>query len=106
MPRTALIYIFPAAVVAANWLRLEHPHGSGQHALWIMLLALCPALVRRRAALVYVDPASFANGSAPRRPEPALLRLQAAGVPVAVLRRGDDLAVALGEPAAREAARA
>jgi hypothetical protein len=31
----------------------------------------------------------------PRRPEPGLLRLQAAGVPVAVVRRGEDLAEAL-----------
>jgi hypothetical protein len=63
-------------------------------------------LGRRRAALVYVDAPSFANGSAPRRPEPALLRLQAVGVPVAVVRRGDDLAAALGAPPAEEAARA
>jgi uncharacterized protein (DUF58 family) len=64
------------------------------------------ALARRSTSLVYVDAASFVDGAAPRRPEPALLRLQAAGVPVAVCRRGDDLAAALGEPATREAARA
>jgi protein-glutamine gamma-glutamyltransferase len=52
--RTALIYVFPAAVVAANWLRLERPHGSGQQAIWIMLLGLCPALVRPLAARVGV----------------------------------------------------
>ena len=52
MRRTALIYVFPAAVVAANWLRLERPHGSGQQVLWIMLLALCPALVRPLAARI------------------------------------------------------
>src|SRR5437588_2714029 len=63
-------------------------------------------LARRRASLVYVDSASFANGAAPRRPEPALLRLQAAGVPVAVLRRGDDLAASLGAPELPGAARA
>ena len=33
-----------------------------------------------------------ASPDAPRRPEPELLRLQAAGVPVAVVRQGDDLA--------------
>ena len=54
MRKTALIYVFPAAVVAANWLRLERPHGSGQQALWIMLLALGPALVRRLAARIGV----------------------------------------------------
>jgi uncharacterized protein (DUF58 family) len=63
-------------------------------------------LARRRASLVYVDAASFATGAAPRRPEPALLRLQAAGVPVAVLRRGDDLAAGLGAPELPGAARA
>jgi transglutaminase-like putative cysteine protease len=52
--RTALIYVFPAAVVAANWLRLERPHGSGQQAIWIMLLALCPVLVSPLAARVGV----------------------------------------------------
>jgi len=51
------------------------------------------ALTRRGVALVHVDPGSFAGR--PARPEPALLRLQAAGVPIAVVRRGDDLATAL-----------
>lgn len=51
------------------------------------------ALSRRNVSLVYVDPASF-NGAG-RKPEPSLLRLQAAGVPVAVVRAGDDLAAKL-----------
>jgi hypothetical protein len=52
--------------------------------------------------VVFVDPASF-NGTA-RRPEPALLRLQAAGIAVAVVRAGDDLAACLsGEPATETA---
>jgi uncharacterized protein (DUF58 family) len=50
-------------------------------------------LSRRAVSLVYVDPSSFA-GAPPRR-EPALLRLQSVGIPVAVVRRGDDLAAAL-----------
>jgi uncharacterized protein (DUF58 family) len=55
------------------------------------------ALSRRKVSIAFVDPASF-NG-APLRPEPALLRLQAAGIPVAVIRAGDDLAACLsGEP--------
>jgi uncharacterized protein (DUF58 family) len=56
------------------------------------------ARARRRVALVFVDPASFA---APPKTttEPLLLRLQAAGLPVAVLRAGADLAEALGAPA-------
>jgi hypothetical protein len=62
------------------------------------------ALSRRKVSVVYVDPTSF-NGS-PRRPEPVLLKLQAAGIPVAVVRAGDDLAACLeGEPGA-EVARA
>jgi uncharacterized protein (DUF58 family) len=55
-------------------------------------------LARHAATLVYVDPTSFAL--APARPDPTvasmLLRLQRGGVPVAVLRRGDDLAAKLG----------
>ncbi len=52
------------------------------------------ALSRRRASLVYVDASSF--GPRPGRArEPGLLRLQTSGIPVAVLRRGDDLAAKL-----------
>jgi len=60
------------------------------------------SLSRRKVSVVYVDPASF-NGAG-RKPEPALLRLQAAGVAVAVVRDGDDLAVRL--QGSLEAARA
>ena len=56
------------------------------------------ALARRSVSLVWIDAASFANGSSRSRREPLLLRLQAAGVPVAVVRRGDDLAAALSAP--------
>ena len=59
---------------------------------------------RRRASLVYVDAGTFA-GRAPSR-EPGLLRLQAAGIPVAVVRRGDDLAAALGAQARAQARKA
>jgi hypothetical protein len=52
------------------------------------------ALTSGSVSLVFVDPTSFA-GAAPR-PLPELLRLQAAGVAVAVLRDGDDLAERLG----------
>jgi len=62
------------------------------------------ALTRRAAALVHVDAGSFAGR--PYRPEPALLRLQAAGVPIAVVRQGDDLAVALAGVGAGELAHA
>jgi uncharacterized protein (DUF58 family) len=62
------------------------------------------ALSRRQVSLVYVDPTSF-NG-ARRRPEPLLLRLHSAGIPVTTVRAGDDLAAALEGPATSEAARA
>lgn len=62
------------------------------------------ALTRRPVALVHVEPESFAGR--PRRPDPELLRLQAAGVAIAVVRQGEDLASALNGVAAREAVRA
>ena len=74
--------------------------------LAVVTASLTPALVERLLArtlarsmvsLVLVDAASFNGGAAevPRR-EPALLRLQAAGVAVAVVRAGDDLREVLG----------
>lgn len=62
------------------------------------------ALTRRKVSLVFVDPASFNGGKELR--EPALLRLGAAGVPVAVVRKGDDLGACLEGELATEAARA
>ena len=65
--------------------------------LVVVTAALTPGLVdrlvgrrmgHRHVSLVYAD------GSELR--QPALLRLQAAGIPVAVIREGDDLAVVLG----------
>jgi hypothetical protein len=61
------------------------------------------SLGRRNVSLVLVDAASFGAGEKRRFPE--LLRLQAAGVAIAVLRSGDDLATVLAAPApVREAA--
>ena len=54
------------------------------------------ALSRRGVSLVYVE-----AGTAP---QPGLLRLQAAGVPVAIVRPGDDLAAALSARATQVAA--
>jgi hypothetical protein len=51
------------------------------------------ALSRRKVSIVFVDPASFSGAA--RRPEPALLRLHAAGIPVAVIRAGDELGACL-----------
>ena len=62
------------------------------------------SLAQRRVSVVYVDAPTFAGGRPSR--EPGLLRLQASGVPVAVLRRGDDLQLVLGTAMRREAARA
>ncbi len=62
------------------------------------------ALSRRGVALVYVDPAGFSGAAS--GPEPLLLRLQAAGIPVSIVRRGDDLASALAADPAAERARA
>ena len=62
------------------------------------------AVTRRPVALVHVEPQSFAGRERPR--EPALLRLQSAGVPIAVVRVGDDLAAVLNGANAAEAARA
>jgi uncharacterized protein (DUF58 family) len=63
------------------------------------------ALTSHGVSLVWIDSASFAGR--PTKSEPELLRLQAAGVPVAIVRQGDDLRSALGAvPAARGALRA
>jgi uncharacterized protein (DUF58 family) len=62
------------------------------------------AFSRRRISFVYVDTGTFV-GAAPR-PEPLLLRLQAARIPVAVVRAGDDLAASLSELPLADAAHA
>jgi uncharacterized protein (DUF58 family) len=61
------------------------------------------ALTRRPVALVHVEPESFVGR--PRRPDPALLRLQAGGVPLAVVRQGEDIASALDGAGAMKVAR-
>ena len=60
------------------------------------------ALARRRVSLVYVDAPTFAGAA--RAPEPLLLRLTSCGVPVTVVRAGDDLRAVLSGEAATEAA--
>jgi uncharacterized protein (DUF58 family) len=95
-------------VPVANMLADEAGPAARAVELTVVTSALAPRLVERlahralgnhAASLVFVDAASFA------RPEPQaavatadaaqMLRLQRAGVPVLVLRRGDDLAAAL-----------
>ncbi|MDQ3161350.1 MAG: hypothetical protein M3Q92_00735, partial [Actinomycetota bacterium] len=71
--------------------------------------ALGTKLVQRAHAnhgvsIVWVDAPSFA--ARPTRVEPELLRLQAAGIPVAVVRAGDDLTATLSVSRAARSARA
>jgi uncharacterized protein (DUF58 family) len=58
--------------------------------------ALLGAASRRLVSVVWVDAASYV--SRPERADPGLLRLAAGGIPVAVVRRGEDLAAALDLP--------
>ncbi|MGH2994839.1 MAG: DUF58 domain-containing protein [Gaiellaceae bacterium] len=83
--------------------------------LTVVTSALSPRLTDRlahRAAahhgatLVYVDPASFTSDPSGRPPNEAaaqLLRLQRAGIAVAVVRKGDDLPAVLGPDSLRTA---
>jgi hypothetical protein len=73
--------------------------------LVVVTAAVTPRLVdrlvgrrmgHRHVSLVYADGAEL--------PQPGLVRLQAAGIPVAVLRECDDLAVVLGGRPLSEAA--
>jgi uncharacterized protein (DUF58 family) len=98
--------ISAAALLAAEGLQV-----AGSLETTIVTSALAPQLIdrlyqrthsRRRVSLVYVEPQSFAGRTNGR--EPGLLRLQAAGIPVAVVRRGDDLAEVLGAAQLRVAA--
>jgi uncharacterized protein (DUF58 family) len=82
--------------------------------LTVVTAALSPRLVERllqralghhAAALVYVDPTSFARRGAARPVEATaqLIRLERAGIPVAVLRNGDDLRARLADVGAEVA---
>jgi protein-glutamine gamma-glutamyltransferase len=44
MLRTLAVYLFPAALIALGWLRLEEPRAKGADWVWVILLALVPAL--------------------------------------------------------------
>ena len=61
------------------------------------------ALARRGTSVVYVDPTSFASGDAapPVEARAQIARLDHVGIPVCVLRRGDDLERSLGPALAR-----
>jgi uncharacterized protein (DUF58 family) len=62
------------------------------------------ALAQRHVSVVFVDAPTF-TGRRPAR-EPALLRLQGSGVPVAVVRQGEDLTAALSAAPTAEAVNA
>jgi uncharacterized protein (DUF58 family) len=53
------------------------------------------SFARKPTSLVLVEAASFRAGGASPAKDPALLRLQAGGIPVAIIRSGDDLAAKL-----------
>jgi uncharacterized protein (DUF58 family) len=109
-----LASVEPTAQTSVAWL-LAEDDGAAARALELVVVTariegglvdrlIQRALSRRKVSLVYVDPASFDGGR--QLLEPALLRLDAAGVPVAVVRRGDDLAACLQGDLAGEAVRA
>jgi uncharacterized protein (DUF58 family) len=90
----------------ANMLADEGGPAARAVELTVVTSSLSPRLVERLAhralgnhgaSLVYVDPASFAAEGAetPTAAGAQLLRLERAGVPTIVLRRGDDLAARL-----------
>ena len=92
----------PAATILAD----ESGPAARALDLTVVTAALSPRLVERLlqrtlahhgAALVYVDPVSFAQPGVRRQNEATaqLLRLDRAGVPVATVRRGDDIAAKL-----------
>jgi hypothetical protein len=59
MPRTLALSLPAAAVLALNWLRFEHPHVGASTAVWLIGLALAPALLpRMRWRLIALVPAS------------------------------------------------
>ena len=59
MARTAAFCAAPSALLAWNWLRLGQPHASTPTALWLIALAVAPALLPRlRLRLVALVPAT------------------------------------------------
>jgi len=97
----------------ASLLADEASVAARAESLTIVTASLTPRLVdalvahmpgHARVSLVLVDAASFAAGAGAQSAFPGLLRLQAAGAAVAILRRGDDLAAKLGGSSGMEAA--
>jgi protein-glutamine gamma-glutamyltransferase len=60
MGRTAAVYSLPAVLIALCWLRLEETRAQGLGWLWIVLLALAPALAPKLwTRLALVPPAAL-----------------------------------------------
>ena len=87
---------------------LERPPKAVDHAPEIVVVTATESLSaarrileltsRRAVAVVWVDAASYVGR--PMRAVPAVLQLSAAGIPIAVVRHGEDLATALESPRA------
>ena len=61
MGRTAAVYALPAVLIALSWLRLEETRAAGLAWLWIVVLALAPALAPKLwTRLALVPPAALA----------------------------------------------
>ena len=89
------------AATTRRSLRLdEHCVDQLAHHVLMLERVVQRAASRRGISVVFVDAPSFVGR--PSAPEPGLLRLQSLGIPVTVLRRGDDLAARLS--AGQEAA--
>src|SRR5437764_1341810 len=59
MARTAAFWAAPSALLAWSWLRLSQPHAAASTALWLIALALAPALLPRpRQRVLALVPAS------------------------------------------------
>src|SRR5438552_9756405 len=59
MARSAALWATPSALLAWSWLRLSQPHAAASTALWLIALALAPALLPRpRQRLLALVPAS------------------------------------------------
>jgi uncharacterized protein (DUF58 family) len=87
---------------------LERPPKAVEHAPEIVVVTatespaaarrLLDLTSRRAVAVVWVDATSYVGR--PTRAVPAVLQLSAAGIPIAVVRHGEDLAAALESPRA------
>ncbi len=95
-----------------RWLAHEHARTAQAGELVVVTANLEPVAVdaliavasRRLLSVVWIDAPSYVGR--PTRAAPGPLRLSSLGIPVAVVRRGDDLAAALDAPRVEAIARA